>query len=315
MIDGTVPDVSLVVIAFNERDRAPECVRSILDQQSDARFELVFVDDGSTDGTANVVTSAVAGDDRLRLIRLADNQGRGAARAAGVRAARGPLIGFVDADITLPRDWLRRCLAELPGRAGVSGIPVPDGDIAVLCRVTGATPRGRPGSMPITGSNVIFEAGILDQIGFDPMDRLGEDFRLANRLQRAGFKIGRVPGLTVRHDEQKSYRQALRWRYENGVDAATHPRELGFLRLADLAWLGWSIAWVAAVVGAIISSPWWLLAGPAAGAAAGVLHAIPRLKPRPLRPFLIACLGDIPLLTAYFIGRTVGAPRLISGPR
>ena len=309
------PDVSLVVIAFNERERVPDCVHAILAQETDALFDVVFVDDGSTDGTAEAVTAAAAGDERLRLVRLPRNRGRGAARAAGVAAARGRAIGFVDADITLPPDWLARCLAELPGHAAVGGIAVPDGDTTVLARISGATPRVVAGSMPITGNNVLFDAAVFARTGFDPRDRLGEDFRLAARLLRDGHKLRRVPGLAVRHEENKTYARALRWRFDNGVDAATHPRELGILRFADLVWVGWSCAWIAGVVGTVAASPWWLLLGPAAGVAAGVMHATTRFRPRPLGPFLLACLADVPLLTAYLAGRTVGIPRLLFGRR
>jgi glycosyltransferase involved in cell wall biosynthesis len=309
------PDVSLVVIAFNERERAPDCVRAILAQQTDVRFDVVFVDDGSTDGTSDAVTAVAAGDVRFRLVRLPHNRGRGAARAAGVEAARGRAIGFVDADITLPPDWLARCLAELPGHAAVGGIAVPDGDTTVLARFSGATPREVAGSIPITGNNVLFDAAVFARTGFDPRDRLGEDFRLAARLLRDGHRLRRVPGLTVRHEESKSYARALRWRFDNGIDAASHPRELGILRFADLVWVGWCGAWIVGFVGAVAASPWWLLLGPAASVAAGVMHATTRFRPRPPGPFLLACLADVPLLTAYLAGRTVGLPRLIRGRR
>ncbi len=308
-----LPDVSFVVIAFNERARAADCVRAILDQRSDVAFEIVFVDDGSTDGTADAVAAATGGDGRIRVIRLPSNRGRGGARAAGVEAARGPVIGFVDADITLPPDWLARCLAELPGHAAVGGIAVPDGDATVLARMSGASPRVVPGSAPITGNNVLFDAAVLDRTGFDPRDRLGEDFRLAHRLLRDGHRLRRVPGLTVRHDERKSYGRALRWRFENGIDAASHPRRLRIVRLADLVWIGWSGAWIIGVIGAVAASPWWLLLGPAAGVAAGVMHATTRFHPRPVGPFLLACVADVPLMTAYLAGRTVGLPGLIRG--
>jgi glycosyltransferase involved in cell wall biosynthesis len=308
-------DVSVVVIAYNERAHAPVSIRSILAQRTASRFEVVLVDDGSTDGTAAAVTSAADGDDRVRVISLAPNRGRGAARAAGVDAAGGSAIGFVDADITLPPDWLERCLAELPGNAAVGGIAVPDGDATVLARITGATPREVAGSAPITGNNVLFDAAVLAQSGFDPRDRLGEDFRLANRLLRGGHKLRRVPGLTVRHEESKSYTAALRWRFDNGLDASTHPREFGVVRFADLVWIGWLGVWILGLVGGIAVSPWWLILGPAASVGAGVMHAVSRFRPRPLGPFLLACLADIPLLNAYLLGRSVGIPRLIRGRR
>jgi glycosyltransferase involved in cell wall biosynthesis len=312
MGDSATPGVSLVVIAYNERDHGPGCVRAILAQETDARFELAFVDDGSTDGTAEAVSAAAAGDERFRFIRLPQNRGRGAARAAGVEAAQGRAIGFVDADITLPPDWLARCLAELPGHAAVSGIAVPDGHTAVLARISGAVPREVGGSLPISGSNVLFDAGVFARTGFDPRDRIGEDTRLAARLLREGLKLRRVPGLVVRHEESKTYPRELRWRFDNGIDASSLPRLLGF-RFADMVWIGWLAGWIAGVALAIAVAPWWLLLGPAASIAAGVLHAASRFHPRPLGRFLLACIADIPLLTAYLVGRTVGLPRLFLG--
>jgi glycosyltransferase involved in cell wall biosynthesis len=312
MASSRPPEVSLVVIAFNERDHGPNSVRAILAQKTAARFELLFVDDGSTDGTAEAVSAAAAGDERFRLIRLAENVGRGAARATGVEAATGQVIGFVDADITLPPDWLARCLAELPGHAAVSGIAVPDGHTAVLGRLTGAEPREVGGSLPISGSNVLFDAEVFARMGFDPRDRIGEDTRIAARLSRQGLKLRRVPGLIVRHHESKTYVRELRWRYANGIDAASLPRLLG-VRFADLVWAGWLAAWIAGVALAMIAWPWWLLLGPGASVAAGALHTGSRFHPRPVSRFLVACLADVPLLTAYLIGRTVGIPRLFLG--
>lgn len=312
--DGGViePEVSIVVIAYNENDHAEGCVRAILGQETNRAFELVFVDDGSVDGTGDLVAAIAVGDPRLRLVRLPENGGRGAARAVGITAARGRVIGFVDADITLPSDWLGRCLAELPGHAAVSGIAVPDGHTAVLARVSGAAPKNVRGSMPITGSNVLFDADVLAQAGFDPRDRLGEDTRLAARLLKAGYRLARVPGLVVRHDESKTYRAELRWRYVNGIDASSLPRLLG-IRFADLVWVGWLAAWIIGIAGAVFVSPWWLLVGVAASCAVGVLHATSRFERQPLDRFVLACVADVPLLTSYLIGRTVGIPRLLRG--
>jgi hypothetical protein len=53
--------------------------------------------------------------------------------------------------------------------------------------------------------------------------------------------------------------------------------------------------------------------GPLASVASGLVHAATRFHPRPLRPFLLACAADVPLVTAYLIGRTIGLPRLLRG--
>jgi hypothetical protein len=189
---------------------------------------------------------------------------------------------------------------------------VPDGHTAVLARISGAQPRVVGGSLPITGSNVLFDADVFARGGFDPRDRIGEDTRLAARLLRQGEKLKRVPGLVVRHEESKTYARELVWRFVNGIDAASLPRLLG-IRFADLVWAGWLAAWTAGIALAIVASPWWLILGPGAGSVAGVLHAASRFHPRPLAPFLVACVADVPLLTAYLLGRTVGLPRLFVG--
>jgi glycosyltransferase involved in cell wall biosynthesis len=305
------PAVCFVVIAHNEELHAPITVRSILRQQTNQAFEIVFVDDGSTDHTVDAVKAAANGDARLRLVCLATNVGRGAARASGVEAARSALIAFVDADITLPPHWLEQCLQAIPQKAAVGGTAVPDGDVAVVARVSGATARAVPSLMPITGNNVLFRAEVLQRSGFDPRDRLGEDFRLAGRLIRDGYSLARVPGLTVRHEEARSYRSALRWRFDNGVDAVTHPVELRRVRQADLAWLACGVSTVGGVVGALIASPWWLFLGPVVIAAAALVHVTARFEPRPFAPFLLAWIADVPLMASYVLGRTVGLPRLL----
>ena len=86
--------VSVVVPVFNGERHLGETVESVLDQSYDA-LELVVVDDGSTDRSAAVVAGFA--DPRIRLLRRT-NAGTGAARNAGVAAARGELIAHLDAD-------------------------------------------------------------------------------------------------------------------------------------------------------------------------------------------------------------------------
>jgi len=307
------PQVSFVVIAHNERRHGPVTVRSILSQDAVASFEVIFVDDGSTDGTIDAVSAVAAGDPRVRVVGLRENVGRGAARAAGIDQATAPLIASVDADIRLPPNWLRRSLEALPGHAAVGGIAVPDGHSAVLARLSGARPKPIAGSMPVTGANVLMDAAVLRSVGFDPRDRLGEDFRLFSRLVRDGHSLYRVPGLVVEHHESKSYARELRWRFENGVDAAGHLKNAG-PRFADAVWAGWLTGWIVAVVGTLLWSPIWLLLGLAVTVSVGIAHTTTRFYPAPVAAFVAACLLDIPLMNANMLGRFAGARRLLKPP-
>lgn len=96
---------SVVMPLWNKRDLLPSTTASVLDQ-SWRDFELVVVDDGSTDGGTDVLASF--GDPRIRTIVQA-NAGPGAARNAGIEAARHDWLAFVDADDL----WLPGHLAEL----------------------------------------------------------------------------------------------------------------------------------------------------------------------------------------------------------
>lgn len=88
--------LSVVIPAFNASDHIEACLRSVLSQKG-VSLEIIVVDDGSTDDTAEKVNSCVDGDDRVTLL-TGDNEGPALARNRGVGAARGTYIAFVDAD-------------------------------------------------------------------------------------------------------------------------------------------------------------------------------------------------------------------------
>jgi len=295
-------DVTLVVIAHNEAARIGRCLQSLVAQTYTGTYEVVVVDDGSTDDTARIADGF---GPPVRVSVLPDNRGRGAARRHGIETARGKIVGFVDADIEVGGDWLERCVDALPGCAAAGGIAVPDGDVAPLARVSGATVRPVRGSMPVTGNNVVFDGAVLRAHGFDPDAKLGEDFRLAARLLAAGHVLRTVEDLHVRHHETKSYRRSLSWLHQSGVDATGLLREYRRWRLPDLAWIG-TVA--ATTIGAVLA-PWhtgFLLSGPAAVALVSIVHTCTRFRPRPLARFLLALVLNLPLTAAYLAGRTRG---------
>jgi len=95
---------------------------------------------------------------------------------SGQDSADSRWIGFVDADIVVPENWIDRCLEELVSADGVSGIAQPDGDCAVLWRICEPALRDRPGSAEITGNNVIFSREPLLSFRFHPMRNLVRTF-------------------------------------------------------------------------------------------------------------------------------------------
>ncbi len=88
--------ISVIVPVYNREDYVLECLQSIL-EQSYGEFEIIIIDDGSTDGSVAICTAVAQKDSRIRIIKGA-HQGVSAARNLGIDAARGDYLLFVDSD-------------------------------------------------------------------------------------------------------------------------------------------------------------------------------------------------------------------------
>lgn len=105
----TEPLVSVVIPCFNTKDCVVHAVQSALAQR-DVHVEVIVVDDGSTDGTPELVERAFAGDARVLVMRQPRNMGPSAARNAGFKAARGTWTALLDSDDLWRPDRLQRLL-------------------------------------------------------------------------------------------------------------------------------------------------------------------------------------------------------------
>ncbi|MFO7957390.1 MAG: glycosyltransferase [Candidatus Brocadiia bacterium] len=117
-------EVSLVVPAFNEAGRVVETVGAALDYLDalGVRHEVIVVDDGSTDGTGAAVEGAFGselGAERLRLLSLTPNHGKGYAVRRGMAEARGRYVVFTDADLATPLEEIEPCLGLLRDGADI----------------------------------------------------------------------------------------------------------------------------------------------------------------------------------------------------
>jgi len=106
--------LSLIVPAFEEAERLPATLRHAAEAlpRLASESEIIVVDDGSRDATASVA-ERFASPVALRVIRLPENRGKGAAVAAGIAAARHPYVAFTDADCPYDLEQLRPMLAAL----------------------------------------------------------------------------------------------------------------------------------------------------------------------------------------------------------
>lgn len=132
--------LSLVIPAWNERgrlSRSLELLSAHLARTGHRDTEVIVVDDGSTDGTADLVREWATRWPALRLIQLPGNQGKGAAVRAGILASHGEVVGFADADLSAPIEQLELLLGDLD-----------DSEIAILSRALPGTRLERRQSGP-----------------------------------------------------------------------------------------------------------------------------------------------------------------------
>lgn len=118
--------MSVVVPVYNEASVVGDCLAALADQTyPDDRYELLVVDNGSTDATPAIVRDSPA------TLVSAPERGQYAARNAGIDRATGEVFAFTDADATVARDWIE---------AGVGAVRAVDGPVAVYGRVDPALP-------------------------------------------------------------------------------------------------------------------------------------------------------------------------------
>ena len=109
--DPTIPDVTITVIVYNDAERLPRAVASLL-RQTHTNIEVIISDDHSTDDTPSVARRLAAQDPRVRYLRLPENSGGcSAPRNRALEIARAPYLMFLDSDDELPEDAVALLLA------------------------------------------------------------------------------------------------------------------------------------------------------------------------------------------------------------
>src|SRR5690348_4816015 len=116
------PDLSVVIPAYNEAARLEPTVREAVEffRGRSQSVEVLVVDDGSRDGTSELVNRLAVEFDEVVLIRQAENRGKGCAVRTGVLNSRGQMVLFADADGSTPIAEVDRLVVAIEQGAGVA---------------------------------------------------------------------------------------------------------------------------------------------------------------------------------------------------
>jgi GT2 family glycosyltransferase len=216
------PKVSVVVASYNGDRTLKACLESLL-RLNYPDFEVILVDDGSTDTTRQIAFM----HPEVRYIRHEANCGLSAARNTGISTATGEIIAFTDSDCRADEDWLYYLVGELvnsefAGMGGPNLLPPEDSVVAASVMVS----PGGPAHVMLTdrqaehipGCNMAFFKSALVEIGgFDPIFRqAGDDVDICWRLQQAGYRIGFSPAGFVWHYRRSTIRAYVKQQHGYG---------------------------------------------------------------------------------------------------
>lgn len=216
------PRVSVVVANYNGERTLEACLES-LEALTYPDYEIILVDDGSTDRTPQICRRFRG----VRYIRHEKNLGLSVARNTGIAAADGEIIAFTDSDCRADEDWLYYLAGDLLNSefAGIGGhnlLPPEDSWIAAAVMVSPGGPAhvmlSDRVAEHIPGCNMAFYKWALEEVGgFDPMFRkAGDDVDLCWRLQQQGLALGFSPGGFVWHYRRATVRDYLKQQHGYG---------------------------------------------------------------------------------------------------
>ncbi|HEV2336674.1 MAG TPA: glycosyltransferase [Stellaceae bacterium] len=239
------PRISVVVCAYNAERTMEACLAS-LEALDYPDYEVIVVNDGSTDRTLEIAES-------FPFCRIVSqpNKGLSIARNVGAAAATGEIVAYTDSDCVADPDWLTYLAArmEAGNLAACGGPNFPPPEDSLVPAAVAVSPGGPTHVLisdevaeHIAGCNMAFRRDILQGLGgFDPIYRAaGDDVDICWRFQDAGHAIGFSPAAVVWHFRRNTVRAYLNQQKGYGkaeaLVYAKHPYRFNLFGQAK--WLG-----------------------------------------------------------------------------
>ena len=291
------PMVSVVICAYNAERTMLPCLESLrkLDYPN---FEVIIVDDGSRDRTAEISMDFP----EFRLIRQ-PNKGLSVARNVGLHAARGDLIAYTDSDCVVDPHWLTlmvRTLTEknFDGCGGPNYAPHEDGWVEACCAASPGAPchvlTADDVAEHLAGCNMIFtKAALLKVGGFDPQfTSAGDDVDVCWRILDSGMRLGFCPSAFVWHFRRNTikayYGQQRGYGRAEAMLYARYPERFNIL--GQIKWRGMIPGLLRTVPGGSRKNILWAAARPGVATVFDPALSLMRFLPQTLEWTIAAIL-------------------------
>lgn len=232
------PHVSILVPCHNEE----LCVQDTIDhlaKNNYPNFDIIAINDGSTDNTAKLLEELSSQIDKLRVITLTQNYGKAKALRAGATASQGEFLMCIDADALLDKDalfWMMEHFLSGPRVGAVTGNPrvinrngllsrIQIGEFSAIVGMIKRTQRSIGRLFTVSGVNACYRRSAVHKVGYWSSDTVTEDVDMSWRLQLAHWDIRYEPKaltwILVPESLRGLWNQRLRWA-RGGFEAATH---------------------------------------------------------------------------------------------
>jgi mycofactocin system glycosyltransferase len=228
--DAFQPFVSVIIPVYNRAHEIGACLESLLllDYPS-SKLEIIVVDDGSEDNTV-----AVVGNYKVNLIVQPQNQGQSAARNAGVKAAQGEIMAFIDSDCIADSRWLGELVPYFqdPRIVLVGGYVASFYTETCLDRYEETKSPLNMGETTVIGSTsdsdfyvptcnmLVRKDAYLGVGGLDESLRVGEDVDLCWKLKHRGNYLTYAPEGRIRHKHRNQFWESFKRRFDYGTSEA-----------------------------------------------------------------------------------------------
>jgi len=204
---------SIVVATYNRKDKLKKCLNALANQTYPKEdYEIIIVDDGSTNGTYEFLKEKQKEIKNLRIFRQ-NNKGPAAARNLGVKNAKGEIIFFTDDDVIVPNNWIEEFLKvfeKYPEVVAVGGYIEASEEMikknifakyeSYMSRLVYNMPNelyvGGVETFGVVTCNAAYKKKVIEEVGyFDEMFPVaaGEDADLKLRVALKGYKFAFIP--------------------------------------------------------------------------------------------------------------------------
>jgi biofilm PGA synthesis N-glycosyltransferase PgaC len=230
------PLVALLVPCHNEETSVRDVIHQIAANQY-PNFEIVAINDGSTDQTGAILDELASRIPQLKVVTLTRNYGKAAALRMGVMATSAEFVMCIDADALLEKDalfWMVKHFQDGPRVGAVTGNPrvvnnrsllgrVQIGEFSAIVGMVKRTQRSVGRVFTVSGVNAMFRVAALHDVGYWSSETVTEDIDISWKLQLRRWDIRFEPRavtwILVPEDFRALWKQRLRWA-QGGYEAA-----------------------------------------------------------------------------------------------